>query len=132
MHYPPIEAGVHVPRSASHTDICLFTFVFGSTFKGLELQDQNGIWYAPEVEPTSVVIFNGDMLDMCTNGYLKSVAHAVKANPNSYTESRYSLPCGFHPLRGVTLTKDMTAGLALRTRLNEMKYPVEKFSFEDH
>lgn len=132
IHYPPIAKGVTVPRAAPHTDICLFTIVFGATFHGLELQDQTGNWYEPQVNDLSLVIFNSEMLEIATNGYLKAVVHRVKADPNSYTTSRYSLPLGFHPLRQAQLKKNITAIDHLRNRLNEMGYDGNLLNIKDH
>jgi isopenicillin N synthase-like dioxygenase len=132
IHYPPIELGIEIPRAAAHTDICLFTVVFGSTFRGLELQNPTtGKWYEPDVEDTSIVVFNSEMLEICTQGYLKAVVHCVKANPNSHIESRYSIPMGFHPRRQSLLSKDLTAVDHLRKRLNEMGYDGNLLNLND-
>ncbi len=132
IHYPPIEAGINIPRAAPHTDICLFTIVFDSIFKGLELQDPNGSWYVPEVNDSDLIVFNSDMIDLCTDGYLKSVSHRVIANPNSHTESRFSFPCGFHPRREVELKKGFTAGVAVRTRVAEMGWAYKDFNLTNN
>lgn len=132
IHYPAVEKGVNIPRAAAHTDICLFTTAFGSAFRGLELQDNEGNWYTPAVQEKSLVIFNSEMLDICTNGYLKATTHRVKANPNNHNGSRYSFPVGIHPKRNVELRNGFTAAKHLLNRLNEMGYDGNKLNLEDH
>ena|SRR3990167_320823 len=132
IHYPPIERGVNIPRAAPHTDICLFTIVFADTFNGLELQNQDGHWYEPPMEKNDLVVFNSEMLEIATNDFFKAVVHRVKANPNSRTDSRYSIPIGFHPLRNVELKSGLTAAQHLRNRLNEMGYDGDPLNLRDH
>lgn len=132
IHYPPVNKGTIIPRATPHTDICLFTMVFGSTSGGLELQDENGSWYEPIIQDNSIVLFNSEMLELSTNGFLKAVVHCVKANPNSYTDSRYSIPVGFHPRRQALLSESLTAAEHLRLRLNEMGYRGDLLNLKDH
>lgn len=132
IHYPAIDKDVYIPRAAAHTDICLFTTSFGAAFRGLELQDFDGNWYAPEVTECSLVVFNSEMLELCTQGYLKAVVHRVKANPNNHNGSRYSLPLGFHPKRNVELKKGLSAAQHLRNRLNEMGYDGDSLNLKDY
>lgn len=132
IHYPPINKGVVIPRATPHTDICLFTMVFGSTSGGLELQDENGSWYEPIIHDDSILLFNSEMLELSTNGFLKAVVHCVKANPNSYTDSRYSIPVGFHPRRQALLSESLTAAEHLQRRLNEMGYRGDLLNPKDY
>ncbi|QLH43886.1 MAG: isopenicillin N synthase family oxygenase [Coxiellaceae bacterium] len=132
IHYPPIERGIKALRAAPHTDICLFTMILGGTVNGLELKDHNDVWYEPIANDASIVIFNSEMLELATNGYLKAVVHRVKTNPNSYTESRYSIPIGFHPRRQALLKKGLTAAEHLCIRLNEMGYNGNLLNLKDN
>lgn len=78
IHYPPIGNNIKIPRAAAHTDMCLFTMVFSALFNGLEFQNKDGEWYEPCVSPTSIIIFNSEMIDICTQGHLKAVTHSGK------------------------------------------------------
>lgn len=48
----------------------------------------NRFWYEPKVREDSVVVFNSEMLEIGTRGFLNAVVHRVKTNSNSYSESR--------------------------------------------
>jgi isopenicillin N synthase-like dioxygenase len=132
IHYPSIEKGINIPRSAIHTDICLLTFVFGAAFNGLELQAPNGEMYVPKVNDDAIVVFNGDMLEWGTDGYFKGTPHQVEANPNRHNESRYSIVGAIHPRRSVNLWAGKTAGEYLRDRLNSMGYKGDLLYLEDN
>lgn len=132
IHYPRIGKNLRTQRSAMHTDICLLTICFGAMFDGLELQDPNGELFIPEVNNEDIVVFNSDMLDWATGGYLKSTPHQVETNSNAYIKDRYSIITAIHPLRGAILWDQKTAGEYLRERLINMGYQGNSLNLNDH
>ena len=132
IHYPPITNGVHIQRALIHTDICLLTIVFGAAFDGLELQNPMGELFVPIISDDVIVVFNSDMLDKATGGYLQATPHQVKANSNHQTTSRYSVISAIHPKRGVDLWEGETAGEYLRHRLNSMGYKGNLLNLQDN
>lgn len=110
IHYPPIDdKEMKASRSAAHTDISLFTAVFGFLLEGLEFQDENGEWSTPNIEPSEIVFFNSEMIELYTNGLLKALCHQVKTDSVKKTESRYAIPFNFHPYRNAELKAGLTA-----------------------
>lgn len=132
IHYPPVGTNAKSERAAAHTDICLFTMVFGAVFNGLEFKDHNDEWFEPEISPTEIVLFNSEMIELCTNGHLKALFHRVRTYPNSSKESRFSVPIGFHPTRSALLKQNLTASEHLKNRLNEMGYNGNLLNLKDH
>jgi isopenicillin N synthase-like dioxygenase len=123
IHYPEIEKGKFSTRAEEHGDICLLTILPNPTSEGLELQAPNGVWHAPEIANNDILVFNADMLEMCTNGYLKSTTHKVNSNlaPDK-KPARYSFPIFIHPRREIELKPGISALNALRKRLTEIGY----------
>lgn len=132
IHYPPIDINIKAERATAHTDICLFTMVFGALFNGLEFQSHDGEWFEPKMNSLEIVMFNSEMLEICTNGHLRAVVHRVKSDPESNTESRFSVPIGFHPLKTATLKHGLTAAQYLRNKLNEISYNGDLLDTKEH
>ena len=132
VHYPPLDDKKDAVRSAPHGDICLFTILVMPTAKGLELLDQNGSWYTPDLNELNVVIFNSDMIEVATNGHLKSAEHQVtKKSHTSIQKSRYSIPFFIHPSRQAVLKQNFTAGDYLRERLFDTGFDGNKLIIND-
>lgn len=121
LHYPPIESDTTALRSAPHEDINLLTLLPAGTSGGLELMDSHGIWHAVPGGHSVIFVNTADMLDLCTQGYYKSVKHRV-TNPigELATQSRYSLPFFIHPRPEVELKPGFTAQNYLLQRLKEI------------
>lgn len=133
IHYPPIDdREMKAARGASHTDISLFTAVFGLMIEGLEFQDEHGNWYSPEVDSEDIVFFNSEMVELCTGALLKALPHQVKTDPMKKTESRYAIPINFHPYRDIELQPGLTAIQYLKKRLNQMGYDGELLIESDY
>ncbi|MBY0543959.1 MAG: hypothetical protein K2Q14_00240 [Gammaproteobacteria bacterium] len=132
VHYPPMLKGMTLPKSAPHGDICLLTILVNATRDGLALKSHDGNWYVPEIEKTEVIVFNSDMLDMCTKGYLKSVTHEVQTNSNNAFKNRYSIAFSVHPKRDTELKTGFTAGEFLQERLNDMGFNGHMLKINDH
>jgi isopenicillin N synthase-like dioxygenase len=122
VHYPPVTDDFTGSRAEAHTDICLFTFIFGKLFAGLEIQNLMGKWFTLNCDDDSIVIFTSEMLEIYTKKYFKAVKHRVPINLATCRHSRYSIPFGYHPFREAKLTSTLTAGEYLRGRLIEMGY----------
>ena len=133
IHYPPIDdREMRASRGAAHTDISLFTAVFGLMIEGLEFQDESGNWYSPKVDSEDIIFFNSEMVELCTRGLLKALPHQVKTDPTRKTESRYAIPINFHPYRDIELTCGLTAIQYLKKRLNQMGYDGELLMESDY
>ena len=121
LHYPPVEAGVVLPRAAAHEDINLLTILPASDGPGLELQLFDGEWIEVVNRPTQVVVNIGDMLQEATEGFLRSTTHRVVSLNDGYaTSGRMSLPLFLHPRPEVTLSPRYTADGYLVERLQEL------------
>lgn len=133
LHYPALPSDVEegAVRAYEHYDIDLLTVLLtaagpggeqkkGAT-SGLEVKGLDGKWYAVKSDPNSIIINCGDMLQLATEGYLKSTAHKV-VNPlgDSSKVSRYSCPLFIHPKEEVLLSSDKTAKEFLDERLREI------------
>lgn len=124
IHYPPIVSSLQEsPRAGAHTDICLLTMIPFATAEGLELEDSAGVWHKPHIDKDEILIFNADMLEMATNGYIKSAMHrvVVESGPKQQ-QSRFSFPVFIHPRREVELQPNVTAMDALRKRITEIGF----------
>lgn len=123
IHYPAVPKGIKVARAAEHGDICLFTMLPASSAQGLEFISQNGEWFPMDIDKTDIILFNSDMIELCTNGFLSSATHRVSSNTVAHPlTSRYTLAFFIHPNRNVILRGNRTAYCCLKERLNEIGY----------
>lgn len=119
IHYPPIRTAdqPHSQRAAPHEDINLITLLCEATTPGLEILKADGEWLAIEPIPGQIIVDTGDMLQVLSNGLLKSTTHRV-VNPNNSRERRFSMPFFVHPRPDFNLTPlpaciEQTGGKAL-------------------
>lgn len=120
LHYPPLHdvTETEAVRAAPHEDINLITVLPAATTPGLEVLDSKGQWHAISCDPGSIVINVADMLQMCTQHYLKSTTHRVVNPLNSEkNNSRYSMALFLHPRKEVQLANNLTAADYLHQRL---------------
>lgn len=123
LHYPAQlttpEKGV---RAAAHEDINLITLLPASTEPGLEVKDRQGNWHALEVNPKTIIINAGDMLQEMTDFFYRSTTHRV-VNPTgpSANKPRLSMPLFVHPKPEVWISNRYpTAEGYLSERLREI------------
>lgn len=100
LYYPPLtgdeEAGAI--RAAAHEDINLITILPAATQPGLEAKDSKGVWHAVKVDPKSLIVNIGDMLQEATDHYYISTSHrVVKPHGEQANVARISLPLFLHP-----------------------------------
>lgn len=116
--YPEIAEGAKGIRSAAHEDINLITMLPASTAPGLEIRTRDGVWIPIDNPPDSIIVNAGDMLQMHTDGRIRSATHRVVNLPGR----RYSIPHFVHPRADVVLREEprLTAGEYLRQRLIEI------------
>jgi len=124
IHYPPVEQlAQKSPRAGAHTDICLLTIIPFATGEGLELEDSEGHWHKPKIDKDEILVFNADMLEMATNGFIQSTMHRVVVDQsNKLQKSRFSFPVFIHPRREVELLPNLTAMDALKKRITEIGF----------
>lgn len=123
IHYPPIQEDdekAGAVRAAAHGDINLITLLPAATASGLEVMDSKGNWVKVQDVRDSIVVNVGDMLELATEGYLKSTIHRVVNTTEGRTQSRYSMPLFVHPWPDVRLSPTKTAGQFLDERLKEI------------
>ena len=94
LHYPPLPSKIEKNqiRAGEHTDYGDVTLLFQDSVGGLEVKTLDNEWIsAPFVENT-VLINIGDIMELWTNGYLRSTPHRV-VNPTDENalNSRYSI-----------------------------------------
>lgn len=123
VHYPPVPKEMGVERASAHGDICLFTILPAASIQGLEFASQNGDWFPMDMDKTDIILFNSDMIELCTNGFLSSAMHRVTSKMEDHLLiSRYSLAFFIHPHRDVILHGNYTAFDCLKERLTEIGY----------
>lgn len=136
IHYPPISSEPkNAVRAAAHGDINLITLLMGAQGKGLQVQDNDGVWHDAIAQPDELMINVGDMLSRHSNNKLKSTIHRVVNPPKElWGTSRYSIPFFMHPISEMKLNvlencidkehpkqfEDITAGDFLNERLREL------------
>ena len=124
LRYPPLppEVPEGAVRAAAHEDINLLTVLPASDQPGLELLGSNGEWYPVPLDPGSLAINGGEMLDLATEGYYPATKHRV-VNPvgDAATVSRMSLPLFLHPADDVVLAEGRTAYEFLMQRIAELR-----------
>ena len=136
IHYPPIKTEPKgAERAAAHGDINLITLLMGAQGRGLQVQDNDGVWHDAIAQPDEIMINVGDMLSRHSNNKLKSTIHRVTNPPKElWGTSRYSIPFFMHPISEMKLDvlesciddenpkqfEDITAGEFLNERLREL------------
>jgi len=136
IHYPPIKTEPKgAERAAAHGDINLITLLMGAQGRGLQVQDNDGVWHDAIAQPDEIMINVGDMLSRHSNNKLKSTIHRVINPPKElWGTSRYSIPFFMHPISEMKLDvlescidennpkqfEDITAGDFLNERLREL------------
>ncbi len=136
IHYPPITQEPNdAVRAAAHGDINLITLLMGAQGRGLQVQDNDGVWHDAIAQPDELMINVGDMLSRHSNNKLKSTIHRVINPPRElWGTSRYSIPFFMHPISDMKLDvldscvdesnpkqfEDITAGEFLNERLREL------------
>ena len=103
LHYPPIESNENVLRARAHADINLITLLVGAEEGGLEVQNKDNEWIPIKPNSKSIVCNIGDMMQLITEGNLKSTPHRVVEYSANDSKSRYSMPFFLHPSPEVVL-----------------------------
>ncbi|HSW92736.1 MAG TPA: 2OG-Fe(II) oxygenase family protein [Gammaproteobacteria bacterium] len=118
IHYPPCGDADNSYRSAPHDDICLLTIIIPACGEGLMMEKNKG-WQKENAEMNSLVVFNSEMLEIATDGYLKSMRHHVTTDlvNNARVASRYSMPFFVHPHSNMFLNRKLTSYTAVRQRI---------------
>ena len=111
IHYPPLtgEEPAGSVRAAPHADINLITLLLSATAEGLQVMSNVGHWIDIKCEPGDIVINAGDILQMCTQNYIKSTLHQVINPSNENNIARMSMPFFVHPSDHVQLSSEYTA-----------------------
>lgn len=94
LHYPPLPDKIEPAqiRAGEHTDYGALTILFQDNIGGLEVQTVDSKWISAPYYEDTVLINVGDVMEMWTNGVLKSTLHRV-VNPiddEKKLRSRYS------------------------------------------
>ena len=96
IHYPPSDND-NIFRAREHSDINLITLLIGANEKGLEVKNKDNSWIQITAQKNDIVCNIGDMLQLVTNGKLKSTPHRVVKYVDDIPSSRYSIPFFLHP-----------------------------------
>ena len=96
IHYPPAD-NTNIYRAREHADINLITLLIGAQEKGLEVKNKDNSWIKIKADENDIICNIGDMLQLVTEGKLKSTPHRVVKYEDEEAKSRYSIPFFFHP-----------------------------------
>jgi isopenicillin N synthase-like dioxygenase len=96
IHYPPSDNS-NIYRAREHADINLITLLIGAEEKGLEIKNKDNTWIKIAADKNDIVCNIGDMLQLVTEGKLKSTPHRVVKYNDEEAKSRYSIPFFLHP-----------------------------------
>lgn len=119
--YPPLpahneaELGIH-----AHRDTGFMTFLPPSNEEGLQILDENGNWFWPELPDDAMVLNLGQFATRWTNDRFRATTHRVVP---PLERDRYALPCFVNPnfeARNETLASCTGPG-------NPPKYPVQTY-----
>lgn len=102
IHYPPSDNS-NIFRAREHADINLITLLIGANERGLEVKSKDSSWIKIQAEDDDIVCNIGDMLQLVTDGLLKSTPHRVIKYKDQSSSSRYSIPFFLHPSPNVML-----------------------------
>ena len=103
IHYPPVEGSSNLLRARAHADINLITLLVGAEEAGLEVQSKDNNWIPVSANSNAIVCNIGDMMQLITDGHLKSTPHRVIEYNKGKSKSRFSMPFFLHPAPGVVL-----------------------------
>uniref|UniRef100_M8C6H5 Protein SRG1 n=1 Tax=Aegilops tauschii TaxID=37682 RepID=M8C6H5_AEGTA len=79
-YYPRCPMPDHVLGLKPHTDASMITVNFiDADVSGLQLQ-KNCIWYNVPIVPNALVVNIGDVMEIVSNGFFKSLVHRVVTN----------------------------------------------------
>lgn len=79
-YYPPCPKPDHVFGLRPHTDGSAITVNFiDADVSGLQFE-KNGTWYNVPIVPTALVVNIGDVMEILSNGFFKSLMHRVVTN----------------------------------------------------
>ena len=113
VHYP---AGHGNTLAAPHTDITLFSLSLSTNAPGLEFIDSSGGRQSVDFGADMIAIHAGDMLEIATDGAIRSARHRVM----TAKRTRTSIIFFANPPNATRLTGEISAGDALQARLREM------------
>ena len=77
-YYPQCPRPDHVLGLKAHTDGSIITVNFADA-EGLQLQ-RNGVWYNVPIVPNALIMNVGDIMEILSNGFFKSLVHRVVTN----------------------------------------------------
>ncbi|KAI4982918.1 hypothetical protein ZWY2020_023410 [Hordeum vulgare] len=77
-YYPQCPRPDHVLGLKAHTDGSIITVNFADA-EGLQLE-RNGVWYNVPIVPNALVMNIGDIMEILSNGFFKSLVHRVVTN----------------------------------------------------
>jgi len=99
IHYPPLPSDIEpgAVRAAAHEDINLMTVLPVATEPGLQLMTRDGEWIDVQTPPNVMVCDTGDMMQLLTDGRIRSTTHRVVNPAGDANRSRYSMPFFCHP-----------------------------------
>uniref|UniRef100_A0ACD5YAK0 Uncharacterized protein n=1 Tax=Avena sativa TaxID=4498 RepID=A0ACD5YAK0_AVESA len=83
-----------------HRDYVMTSMVVQNQVEGLEVQLNDGSWYAVPPEPDTCAILVGSLLQVVTNGRVQACLHRVKTPSN---RDRFSALVGCMPIQGSTV-----------------------------
>ncbi|PIZ03506.1 MAG: hypothetical protein COY58_09060 [Gammaproteobacteria bacterium CG_4_10_14_0_8_um_filter_38_16] len=131
IHYPAKNQHSGLERAAPHGDACLFTILPVATSRGVKFLTPSNEWLDFKVAKSEIIFFNGDMIELYTDGYLKSAIHKVTYADIDIIQARYSIPFFIHPKRNIVLKNRMTAYEFLKRRLTSIGYDGNKLLNKD-
>lgn len=122
LRYTPVATDQDYVRAAAHEDINLITILPAATAPGLQVKNAAGEWYDVPVEPNSLVINIGDMLQEASQFFYPSTTHrVVKFKDQDAQQERISMPFFLQPRGDVVLSSRYTAGEYHAERMRELK-----------
>jgi isopenicillin N synthase-like dioxygenase len=123
LHYPPVDGTEHHDkRSYGHKDPNLITLIPAPTGPGLQVFHSKQ-WLNIEMQPGDVFVNIGDMLEIISDGYVKSTLHQVIMPEGEQSKvARYSTPFFVYPHPEVVLREGLTAEQFLIDRLKQLGY----------
>ncbi len=121
IHYPALDFDVKPGqvRAAEHFDINMLTLLVAASAPGLEVKDYMNKWHKVPHEENTITVNLSDMLQLASEGELKSTMHRV-VNPDDSLSDRLSIPLFLHPHSDTVLYDGITAQQFLNQRLDQI------------